>query len=408
MKKLITILTLSLVVSFGYSQGDVPFEKDFFKANKSEFKDALKHYKAGVEAYTPVVQRASPRWNVALEEFGIAYDFNPKSATLNFYMGVCYLNSVEKFKALKYFQDAYKLKPTVSKRIHYYIGKGFHLLADWDKANYEYELYRRTLSQKDQVQEILYTNKRIEECKNGKELEANPIRVWIDNLGKNVNSVAAEYSPMISADESLIMFTTRRAEGMGEKIDAQNDQYMEDIFYCEKDAEGNWMPAVSIGDKINTDEHDATSGLSANGQTLYVYYDTDGGDIFVSHKGEKGWSKTKNLGKNVNGKKSHETSASLSFDKKQLYYVSNKEGSLGLRDIFYSEWNEAKESWGPSINLGPEINTPYEEVGVVMHPDGKTLYFSSKGHKTMGGYDISSLPKKKKAVGQLQKTSGGL
>ncbi|NQY10179.1 MAG: OmpA family protein [Flavobacteriales bacterium] len=105
------------------------------------------------------------------------------------------------------------------------------------------------------------------------------------------------------------------------------------------------------------------------------------------------------MGKNINTE-FHETSACYSFDSKILYFVSDKiEDSYGMHDIYMSFWDEDKEKWGPARNLGPNINTEYDEDCVYMHPDGRTLYFSSKGHNTMGGYDIFKLTYKNKQWG---------
>ncbi len=144
-----------------------------------------------------------------------------------------------------------------------------------------------------------------------------------------------------------------------------------------------------MGKQINSEGHDATVGLSPDGTKLLIYLDDKGdGNIYECFlKGEE-WSKPKKLGKNINTDY-HESSASFSFDSNTLYFVSNKpEGGLGEHDIYKSTWDADKERWGAPVNLGPNINTKYDEEGVFMHPDGETMYFSSKGHNTMGGYDV--------------------
>ena len=100
------------------------------------------------------------------------------------------------------------------------------------------------------------------------------------------------------------------------------------------------------------------------------------------------WSKPVRLGKNINTKDYHEPDASLSFDGKILYFTSNKPGGFGGHDIYTSHWDSEKEKWGEATNLGDVLNTPYEERSVFIHPDGETMYFASSGHNTMGGYDL--------------------
>ncbi len=385
MSKLKTIIIGAIMgafVSSGFAQ-NVEFEKDNFKDRKQEFKEAMKEIKAGDEYW----EEGPWRYVLAIPHYEKAYKFNPNSAMLNFKLGNCYLNSVSKYKAQEYFLKAYKLNPTVHRTIHFCIAQGYHLNYEWDKAVYEFELYRKTLSQKDDIDEIFLVNKKIEECKTGKRLMQKPERVWIDNLGPEVNSKYAEYSPLITADESVIMFTARRDNTVGEGIDEGDSKYFEDIYLATK-KDGKWEASKNIGKPINSENHDATAGLSPDGQTLYIFYGRKkGGDIYVSKLENGIWTKPEALGKNINTDY-HESTACLSYDGKQLYFVTDKPGGFGGRDVYISTWDEEKEKWGPGENIGPAINTKYDEAGVFIHPDGQTMYFASKGHETMGGYDI--------------------
>jgi outer membrane protein OmpA-like peptidoglycan-associated protein len=141
-----------------------------------------------------------------------------------------------------------------------------------------------------------------------------------------------------------------------------------------------------MGSPINTDENDATAGISPDGQTLYVYRGDHGGDIYESHLKGATWTKPDHMSSKINTSY-HETSVTLGPDGKTLYFVSDRPGGFGDRDIYKTIADE-KGKWGDAINLGPVINTQYGEEGVAMQADGKTLYFSSQGHNTMGGYDI--------------------
>jgi outer membrane protein OmpA-like peptidoglycan-associated protein/tetratricopeptide (TPR) repeat protein len=389
LKNIITLLIAAFVlnVSFAQKGGDIPFEKEFFKDNKSEFKEAKKFLEEGL-AMIEVPAGYFANYAGAIPLLKKAYAFNPKSADLNFKLGICEINSQYKFDALHFFQDAYELKPTVDKAIHYFIGYSKQLHFGFDEALYEYKLYRNTLNQKDDLAKIRDVNKRIDECNSGVLLIDKPIRVWIDNLGKQVNSKYPDYAGVISADESVIIYTSRRESGTGEEM--TGGMYMEDIFISEKSVEGKWQLAKGISDRINTKNHDATVGLSNDGLMLFTYYDSgkNTGDLFSSTKQVDGWSKLEDLGKNINNKDTWETGASISFDKKTLYFVSNRDGGAGERDIWKSKWDDEKERWGEAENCGNVINTPYDEVGIFAHPDGKTFYFSSKGHTSMGGFDI--------------------
>ena len=120
---------------------------------------------------------------------------------------------------------------------------------------------------------------------------------------------------------------------------------------------------------------------------MYIYKGSNGGDLYECNYLAGSWTKPEALNKNINTEH-RETSGSLSFDGKTLYFVSNRmDLTLGGMDIFMSKRDE-KGKWGKPINLGPSLNTIYDEESVFAHPDGKTLYFSSQGHKTMGGFDV--------------------
>lgn len=381
------LLLLIFAISFGAIAQDksVPFDKKIFKERKDEFKVAVGNLEEGNELYEAGFQY----WSQAIPFYEKANSFNPNNATLNYKLGNCYLASIHKSKALDYLNKAYELNPTIAKDIHYKKGRALQFQYKFDKALYEYGLFRKTLNNNTNAAEIVALNQLMAQCETAKILIDHPERVWIDNLGKEINTEFEEYSPIISADESMIMFTGKRKDGTALDIDPVTGKYFEDIFISEKDSEGNWAVARNIGKSINTKEHEATSGLSNDGLMLFIYLSRYGkGDIYFATKEETGWSKPKDLGKFINGKSSHETSACLSFDKKWLYFVSDREDGLGEHDIWKSPWDKEKERWGEAINLGNTINTDVNERAVFMHPDGRTMYFSSEGHSGMGGYDI--------------------
>lgn len=389
MKTVIILILSAFCINSVLGQGDVPFEKQYFKDNKSEFKEALDHYERGLGNYTGEGTKTGyPNTEEALKEFKIAYDFNPNSSQLNLMMGICYLYSNHKYNSLQYLEKAKKLNPQVDPEIDFLIGNAFQIQYKFDEAIANYEYFRKTLDQKSAADKIFEVNKKIEECKNGKKLVENPERVWIDNLGKNINSAHAEYAPLIATDESSIFFTARRPDTEGGGKDPTDNEYFEDIYRAEF-VNGAWTLSKNIGKEVNGSSHDATAGLSPDGNTLFIYDGASGlGDIFITHYIDGKWTKREDLGKTVNDKKAHESSASISFDGKTLYFVSDREGGIGGHDIYFSVWDEVKQKWGEAQNIGPVINTKYDETGVFIHPDGKTMYFSSKGHTSMGGYDI--------------------
>jgi outer membrane protein OmpA-like peptidoglycan-associated protein len=182
------------------------------------------------------------------------------------------------------------------------------------------------------------------------------------------------------------MFTSRRDNTTGSKKDDDNE-YFEDIYISTKE-NGKWTPSRHLSKNVNTDKHDAIAGISPDGSRIYVYRHSgsDGGDLYESNQFGADWEIPVHMNKNINTKY-HESSVSITFDGKRMYFVSDKPSGIGNRDIYYSEI-DAKGEWGPAKNIGPEINTKYGEEGVFIHPDGVTIYFSSQGHESMGGYDV--------------------
>ncbi|HLU85295.1 MAG TPA: OmpA family protein, partial [Vicingaceae bacterium] len=183
----------------------------------------------------------------------------------------------------------------------------------------------------------------------------------------------------------------------GEGRDNQIDDFYEDIYYSSKDEKGEWQKAVNIGKPINSPFHDATVGLSIDGQKLFIYRDNSKGigNIYVTEKKGNDWTEPTELPKPITSKY-QETSASYDYTGKTIYFVSARPGGKGGKDI-YKSTQDKEGNWGEAENLGTPINTEFDEDAVFLHPDGKTLYFSSNGNNSMGGYDIfkSSLDKGK-------------
>lgn len=381
MKNIFTFL--AIIFSTAAFAQNVEFTKENFKDNK----DGLKEAKNNIEAGDKLFEQGSIYYKQAIDPYLKANTFNPNNALLNFKLGKCYLYSNYKLKSIPYLEKAIQLNPNADPQLHYVMAKAYHLDMQWDKAISEYKAFQATLKDVEEFKELLQdVNKRIEECLTGKELVKKPLRVFLDNVGPEINSQYPDYGPVISADESVMLFTSRRPTTTGGGIDPGINEPFEDIYISSK-VNGKWSPAQNMGKPINTEDHDANSGLSADGQKFLIYIGKNNGDLYEAELKGDAWSKPEAMNKNINTKY-HESSACYSPDGKSVYFVSDKpEDGLGDRDIYVSTKDE-KGKWGKPVNLGPTINTQYGEEGVFLHPDGKTMYFSSQGHKTMGGYDI--------------------
>jgi outer membrane protein OmpA-like peptidoglycan-associated protein len=414
MKKLLITFVLLTNTSVFFGQS-VEFEKENFPGRREELRDAKRKMAVGTEYYMvgrkefddyirsfvyekkyyPVSyhdHRKAGYANLksALSPLSDAHRFNPKNARLNYMLGmIWFVSDANNPETIKYFQNAYTLDPKVEADLEFWLGWSCHLNAKWDQAIQHYSAYLATLQVrgKSNVHEIENMQKKISECVSGKELSANPQRVFVDNLGPTINTSYPEYGPSITADEETLIFTARRDNSTGGKRDENDNGFFEDVYVSNK-KNGKWSQSVQLSKNVNTEGHDAPAGLSPDGTKLYVYRQTgrDGGDIYESTLFGSDWEPPVHMNKNINSKY-HESSVSLSFDGKRIYFVSNKESGYGHGDIYYSDM-VLKGEWGPSKNIGPEINTKYGEEGAFMHPDGVTLYFSSQGHNSMGGYDI--------------------
>lgn len=386
-KKIFIAILFMVAVNMAFAQTNVEFTKDNFPGKKDQLKEAKGNIEDGDKFY----EQGRAGFAMALPLYLKANDFNPNNALLNYKIGVCYIWSNYKWKAKPYIEKAFQLNPNVAPDIHYYIGRAYHLTMEWQKAIDEYKLYLKTLTPDKEKEKMADTQKKINECLNGIELVKNPVRVFIDNVGTAINSPYPDYGPVISADESVMMFTSRRPGMLSDLLDRNDGMPMEDI-YISTNMSGTWLPSKNMGKPINSEVHDATVGLSADGQLMLIYLDDNGdGNIYLCDQKGDFWSKPDKMGSSINTK-SHESSASLSADGKTLFFVSNKEeDNVGAanktHDIFMVKKDE-KGKWGKPVNIGKTINTEYNEESVFIHPDGKTLYFSSQGHKTMGGFDI--------------------
>ena len=376
------VFTFLSFVFFSTAQ-NVEFDKDNFKEDKEGFKLAKENLKQGDELFG----MGAVYFKEALPFYAKANAFNPNNADLNYKLGQCYLSSIEKDKALPHLEKALQLNPSIDPTINYHLGKAYHLQLEFDKAITAFSKFQKTAQATQDPKLMNELQMRIKHCYNGKELVKNPVRVFIDNLGPNINTPYNEYGAVISADESVLLFTSRRPGSTGGKIDEFINEQFEDIYISEKLPDGSWTPAKNLPKPINSDNHDANSGVSADGQKFIIYLGKfNGGDLFESTLEGTEWSKPEPFGKNINTDY-HEPTACYSPDGNALYFVSDKPGGFGDHDIYVS-FKDEKGKWGVAQNLGNVINTPYGEEGIYMHPDGKTLYFSSQGHNSMGGFDI--------------------
>jgi tetratricopeptide (TPR) repeat protein len=309
-------------------------------------------------------------------------------------IGVCYMQAYNEQKALPYLEGCLKTPERFPTRLNYYTAKAYHLNHQFDNAIKYYEIYKANTKKIKLNEDILKkVDREIEMCKVGKELSANPVDIEIFNLGKEINSEFPDYGAVLSADEKSLIFTSSRPNTTGGKVDLSDGRYNEDIYISTKEGK-RWSAPVQMGSGINTEGNDASIFLSGDGQKLILYRNemknniisSSDGELFISELKGENWSKPEKLPEQINAG-GYQPSACLTSNGNMLFFVSDRENGLGGTDL-YTVKKLSNGEWAMPMNMGSIINTPFNEDSPYMHPDGKTLYFSSDGHRTMGGYDI--------------------
>lgn len=272
---------------------------------------------------------------------------------------------------------------------YFFLGQSYHLDGRLDEAIKMYDTYESYLDPKKKLdkEDLELVEHFKKQVNNARQMMQAPLNVKLTNLGDSINTEWPEYSPVITADEQVLYYTTRRPTTTGGEKSEADGMYFEDIVVSYKDEKGKWTKPVSISPYINTSSNEATVNLTPDGQTLITYRgDVGNGDLYYSSFDGKDWSIPQKFGSNINTE-FWETHASLSRDGNTLYFVSDRPGGLGGRDI-YKCVKLPNSQWSLAQNVGAPINTPYDEDAPFLGADGITFYFSSKSDKSMGGFDV--------------------
>jgi len=320
-----------------------------------------------------------------------AADLDTTFIKANYDAGIMHLRTVGKDRAVKYLLRVFRQDPAYRFDIEYWIGRSYQYGENFEKALQFYNLYKEKLSKKSNYQgkdkvDMATVERAIFECQNGEEFVSKPGNFSIVNIGREINSEFEDYAPVLNENESEIVFTTRRRDdNLNQNVYDDNKPY-EDIFTSKKEG-GKWTYAKNIGAVVNNPYHDSDVALSADGNTLFLFKDEGGGDIFFTKRAPGGaWGPPAPMPGFVNSS-FEEKSMTISPDEKVLYFSSNRPGGFGGLDI-YRATKDSKGEWTSVKNLGPKINTDMDDDGPFIDYDGVTLYFSSKGRKGMGGFDV--------------------
>lgn len=382
----LTAFIILITAINGNSQQLIKIKRSEFKLIDEGFKDAWKAVKEG-NKLTP---RGSGFYREARNNYLKAYRYNPNNPELNYMIGITYLYTDDKFESIKYLKKAYRDKPEVAPDIRLMLGRAYHQVLDFDNAILEYSEYLKTLSPKVIVARKPIVDKYILECRDGKDIVAVPKRVVVLNPGKNINSEYDDYNSLITRDEKVMYFTSRRMHTEKSARNPADNKFYEDIYHSENIG-GEWQQAVRFDDKINGKKNKkniAAVAVSPKNDELFIYIGKSrAGDIYSSKLKKDKWTKPKVLSGKINTP-ARETSMALSSDGRTMYFCStNPKTTFGGSDIYVST-KDVNDKWQKPKNIGQMINTKSDEVAISLSKNDSILYFSSKGHKTMGGYDV--------------------
>ncbi len=331
----------------------------------------------------------------ALKLYTEANNTEPDNGSILFHIGQCHYMLQEIEMSQEYLEKSEKADSNANEDLHLVLGQVYQQLDMLDKAQAEFLWHKRAHNDDPKKLKDDEIDHLIKECVLGKELEAHPVNVKIKNGGEAINSEYDDKSPSITADGSTLIFTSIRPLLVG-KMKPSKDPSMvfDNVYMCRWDSTKNdWGMSYPIdGDVNEAYAHTSCTSISPDGNYIFLYKNSAtgkslGGDLYESKRSKKGkWGAPIALGKPINTSY-YEDGACLSPDGNALYFVSERPGGFGRADIYKAD-KVSRTEWGTPENLGPVVNSDFDEGAPFMAPDGRTLFFSSDGHNSMGGYDI--------------------
>ncbi len=321
-------------------------------------------------------QEALPLYETLLE-------INPRNYNLKYKIGICLLSDpYQTDRAIPYLYDATKhinrscitgsfREKTAPPDAIFYLGNAYLVNEMIEKAIETYESFLIVMDR--EVYDAELVEEQIKACHNAKQLKARPVDIDLTLLDSLINTRYAEVNPVLSGDGTKMAFITKLP-------------FYNGAFFTEKSSEG-WSYPQPITQALGFDSDIYPVGLSHDGNEMILYYDDKYvGNLYYSRFEKGSWLPASKLGKNISTRY-WETHACFSKDGKTLYFTSNRKGTYGGLDIYRSH-RMPDGKWGAAENLGPTINSRYNEESPLISEDGQTLYFSSYGHYNMGGYDV--------------------
>jgi len=329
---------------------------------------------------SPEVEKAisKAKFNIEVNDYRGAlanlkehYNKDSTDVNLNYQMGICYFNLYEYEKAEKHFNQS---ATSVSLELFRYKAATAHANSKFKKATNFYNGYKLIAGEKELTNDDI--TRYINQISYAELALKNKRNISVENLGSAINSEFDDCAPLINANASLLLFSSNK------------ENYINNIYQITDYNKSNTQ-VDKLNNNINTDQQEITAGMSADGQTLFFQRNNKfliAGNLQVTQMGLEEWEAPNELPSEIKSA-FNETSASITIDNKTIYFSSSRPGGYGGKDIYKA--NRLPDgTWGKAQNLGPIINTQFDEDYPFIFSDGKTLYFSSKGHQNMGGFDL--------------------
>jgi outer membrane protein OmpA-like peptidoglycan-associated protein len=376
-----SLLVTFVVCTTLNGQSDIKIHKKDFKNNKTGFETAWEQVTKGDAYYA----EKGIWYRDAFNEYQKAQAYNDINAGLNYKTGVAALYSDNKEKATKYLLKSLEEDSTVTEDILLMTGRALQYSGNYYDAIDKLDSYLNAPGKKPH-KNIVEAKKWLDECNAALILTEDTLRIEIKNMGSNINSGADDYSEVLSADGKTMFFASRR-EIAKNSTSYSDSKFDENILFSSQSG-GDWAMASVAGKNLTTKYCEAPLFLDSEGEHLYIYEGYEnGGDIKVSVKKKGIWKNPENVPFKINSSGS-ETSFTFTPDEKEAWFVSDhgKQG-LGGKDIYFIR-KMSEHKWSKPVNAGPMINTPSDEESVRFSTTGDTLWFSSRGHSSIGGFDI--------------------
>ena len=374
----IFLIVASAAVS---GQEDVKIKKSDFRRDKAGFRQAWEHVIAGDAAFI----RKGTYYNNAFEHYIQALAYNNSNPELNYKTGITAIYTDRKEEAAGFFLKALESENEVAPDILLYTGRALQYAGRFSEAIDKLNLYLKESTRKNEENTVL-AKKFIEECNSAVILLKDTLDVEITNMGQAVNSGSDDFSPVFSFDGKILYFASQRKTE--KNATSVPGELPDENIYVSRFIGGAWSAASPAGENIKTEYNESPLLIDSAETKMYIYSGAEnGGDIMIAETRKGDWKAPENIPFPINTPAS-ETSIAFSPKGDEIFFVSNnKKDNLGGYDIFFIK-KTGERKWSKPQNPGSNINTLYDEQSVSLSLTGDTLWFSSRGHNTMGGFDI--------------------